>query len=43
LTGELTRLFNSFSEVPQAAEESVINYNEYRTQESLGDEPPAVF
>jgi putative transposase len=36
-------LFNSISEVQQAAEEWVIDYNEYRPHESLGDVPPAVF
>lgn len=36
-------LFNSISEVQQAAEEWVIDYNEYRPHESMGDVPPAVF
>ena len=36
-------LFNSISEVQQAAEEWVADYNEYRPHESLGRVPPVVF
>lgn len=36
-------LFNSISEVQQAAEQWVVDYNEYRPHESLGDVPPVVF
>jgi putative transposase len=37
------RLFNSISEVQQAAEEWVADYNEYRPHDSLGRVPPVVF
>lgn len=36
-------LFNSIAEVQQAAEEWVVDYNEYRPHESLGDLPPTAF
>ena len=36
-------LFNSVTEVQQAAEEWVADYNEYRPHESLGDLPPTAF
>jgi putative transposase len=36
-------LFNSITEVQQAAEEWVADYNEYRPHESLGDLPPTAF
>jgi putative transposase len=36
-------LFNSISEVQMAADEWLMDYNEYRPHESLGDVPPAVF
>jgi putative transposase len=36
-------LFNSVSEVQQASEEWMTDYNEYRPHESLGDLPPVVF
>lgn len=36
-------LFNSISEVQMAADDWLIDYNEYRPHESLGDVPPATF
>jgi transposase InsO family protein len=36
-------LFNSISEVQQAAEEWVVDYNECRPHDSLGSVPPVVF
>jgi len=36
-------LFNSISEVQMAADEWLMDYNEYRPHESLGDVPPAAF
>lgn len=36
-------LFNSISEVQAAADDWLIDYNEYRPHESLGDVPPAAF
>lgn len=36
-------LFNAVSEVQTAADEWLVDYNEYRPHESLGDVPPAVF
>ena len=36
-------LFNSNSEVQMAADEWLMDYNEYRPHESLGDMPPAEF
>ena len=36
-------LFNSISEVQMAADEWLMDYNEYRPHESLGDMPPAAF
>ncbi len=36
-------LFNSISELQRAADEWLMDYNEYRPHESLGDVPPAAF
>lgn len=36
-------LFNSISEVQMAADEWLMDYNQYRPHESLGDMPPAAF
>lgn len=36
-------LFDAISEVQQAADDWLIDYNEYRPHESLGDVPPEVF
>ena len=36
-------LFNSISEVQAAADDWLMDYNEYRPHESLGDVPPAAF
>jgi putative transposase len=36
-------LFNAVSDVQQAADDWLIDYNEYRPHESLGDVPPEVF
>jgi len=36
-------LFNSIDEVQEAADHWIMDYNEYRPHESLGNIPPAVF
>ena len=36
-------LFNTIDEVQEAADQWVMDYNEYRPHESLGNIPPAVF
>jgi len=36
-------LFNAISEVQAAADDWVVDYNEYRPHESLGDVPPVQF
>lgn len=36
-------LFNSISEVQAEADDWLMDYNEYRPHESLGDVPPAAF
>ncbi|MEN9491575.1 MAG: hypothetical protein RJA63_2024 [Pseudomonadota bacterium] len=36
-------LFNSISEAQAAADDWLIDYNEYRPHESLGDVPPLAF
>jgi putative transposase len=36
-------LFNSLQEAQAAADDWLMDYNEYRPHESLGDVPPAVF
>jgi putative transposase len=36
-------LFNSISEVQMAADVWLMDYNEYRPHESLGDVPPAAY
>ncbi len=36
-------LFNSVSEVQAAADDWLLDYNEYRSHESLGDVPPVEY
>ena len=36
-------LFNSITEVQTAADDRLMDYNEYRSHESLGDVPPTVY